>query len=357
MWDLTGQVLPVGIYEFRYRVRLDSFLPAGTVIRNGASVVHAWMPVPQTAQAPATVRGDFLVQVRVFNEAGEVVRTILVNRFSEAVREADIREDKLIEALGDEAEIYYKGVLIGTWDGRNDRGDPVSNGTYFVKIDNVDSFGTVETVTQAVVVDWSLARVQVRVYNGAGELVRELGDVWANQMPAAFGAALSSSSFSPHYEGTDPLSTLTITLSNGLVFTWDGRNEEGRIVSGGQYYVEVRTTDGEGGEAVVVRGVGVQAAADSLPADVRAVPNPWIAKIHPPKIVFEAGAPGYTVSISLYTLAGELVGRVHGDSGSGWALWDLSARPLASGLYLAETVLTAPNGDWERRVLKVLIVR
>jgi len=48
------------------------------------------------------------------------------------------------------------------------------NGNYYVKVDNIDTFGVVRTTTQEVTVNRSLYKADLTIYNEAGEVVRHL---------------------------------------------------------------------------------------------------------------------------------------------------------------------------------------
>ncbi len=63
-----------------------------------------------------------------------------------------------------------------------------------------------------------------------------------------------------------------------------------------------------------------------------------------------------TLEVSVYTVAGELVAKIQGPSGTNQAAWDASG--LASGIYLALVNLTASNGTHlGRQVLKMAVIR
>ena len=142
--------MPLGNYNLSYQATVGGFLAGGAVLQN-----QAWLTAlgqaPQTVSASVTVNGEFTVRIGVYNEAGELVKEILIKQYSEPIENIQIGPTTVINSLNAEAQIYYQGVYIGEWDGTTQDGQPAGNGTYFIKVDNVGAFGTVQSVTQPVV--------------------------------------------------------------------------------------------------------------------------------------------------------------------------------------------------------------
>jgi hypothetical protein len=331
------------------------FVENGSVIRNRAQVTTVEHPDPLEASASVPVAGDYQVRVGVYNEAGELVKEILVTQFSQPVDSMEVKEDELIDHVGDEASLYYKGHLIGVWDGTNQDGRQVPNGVYTVKIDNVDQFGVVESVTRQVTVLRPLSKVQVTIYNEAGEAVRHLITEVEDPQDLVTSVRLSSQTVEPVYGAAGPgtVPEVAIVLSNGVAVMWDGRNDGGQVVANGVYFVEVRAEDGKGGEIVVTREVTVYAQAGLKAGEVAAYPNPVPGG---GEVTFAVtGVESLTVRVMVYDVAGELVRKVKGLPGANEAVWD--TEDVASGLYIAVVELVRPGvGLAERQVKKILVL-
>ncbi len=127
--------------------------------------------------------------------------------------------------------LYWNGTALSSWNGTNAAGSPVSNGTYYLKVDSVDNLGSDQSVIQDVTVSRPLGRVMVEIYNSAGEVVRTLyaadgagGPVTAVQLSSSVLQAGSAAS------------PMTIEMSDGVTLAWDGSGEGGTLVTSGVYY-------------------------------------------------------------------------------------------------------------------------
>jgi len=352
----TFDTLAPGTYTLGYGVRVNDFLANGTVLTNEAGITHSRLPVPITASASATVVGDYTVRVGVYNSAGELVREILVSDFSQPVDSVDIMTDSVIDSYGDIVTFYYKGVPFGSWDGTTTGGTPVVNGEYTVKIDNIDDYGMVSSVTDDVTVNRPTSLVQITIYNSAGEAVRHLTAETSGPRDLVTSVTLSTTTIQPSYGPPKPGSVpeVGIVLSDGTTKTWDGRNDDGAIVTTGQYFVEVKCEDGKGGETVVTREISVMAdSTDS--GEVVAGPNPVLEGEAGTKFMVRGGSSN-TLRASIYNVAGELVRKVEGASGAGEVWWGTEG--VASGLYIAVVEVIRPGrGVIDRKIKKVMVMR
>lgn len=356
VWTFPGPV-PPGSYTLNYSAAVTNFSPAGEAITNFAALTYPQSGAPQVAQAVCTVTGNYTVRINVYNESGEVVKTILLKQYSQPIQSVSLENSNTLVSINDKINIVYQGQVIGTWDGTDNSGNEVTNGKYYIKIDNVDTNGVDTSVTQVAMVARHLAQVTLNVYNDVGELVRHLDNVLADAMTLATGVNLSSNVISPSYQAGGTNSSLIITLSNGMTVAWDGRNDSGQIVQNGQYFVEMQSTDGQGGSSTVTKQISVDHGGLSLTgAPVVVYPNPDSQRVNGPILQF-LGAPGLTLRISIYTVAGELIqDGITGQPGSGQATWNFSGRVLASGLYLADIEMTDSQGGFQRQVTQVVIV-
>ena len=340
--------LAVGNYEVTFQAKVGDYLKGGTVITNQGLVSAPGAPSANSS-APLTLTGSYTITIAVYNEAGELVKTILVTQMSQPLDNVTVNPDNTITSLTDQASIYAQGHLIGTWDGTNGAGQPVGNGTYYIKIDNVDSFGSETSVNQVVTVIRPDPSVTLLVYNSAGEVVRHL-TVTGSSGGSVTGAQLSSSVLNP---GTDPSTgapqAVAVVFSDGSSAVWDGRSDSGTYVGDGPYTLEINSTDSQGAQTHIHLSVSVLADGPALtqariPPNVLTIANP---------IAWVEGPPGTTIRVTVYDLAGEKVSSVQGAAGAGNAQWDSSG--LSSGLYLALVETGDSQGVWNRSVLKLLI--
>ena len=350
----TFSSLSVGTYQLTYQTQVDSFVTEGVVLRNGAQVTYGGLPVPKQTAVNVTMATSYVVHVGVYNEAGELVKEIWVQELSQEILNLDVSASPTIVSLHGQFYLEYKGQAIATWDGTNSSGDPVSNGKYYVKVDNVDSMGVVNSVSQVVTVSRSIAKVQVNIFNEAGEIVRHLysymDDPTSNPLA---NISLSASVIQPSETG-GAASTVSIVSASGMTLVWDGRSDSGAIVTNGQYQVEIHAADGKGGDQVMTKSVMVQSG--NLPVttgNVRAKPSILEGGNTLVTLVVDANIP-LTLAAHLYDVAGELLRSNTGNAGDKTVTLDGSG--LASGLYFVVVELTnAQGGSAGRQVTQIII--
>jgi flagellar hook assembly protein FlgD len=251
--------------------------------------------------------------------------------------------------------LEYQGAQIATWNGTNAEGDPVSNGVYYVKIDNVDAYGQVSSVEKVVTVSRAIARVEVNILNEAGEVVRHIyGYVDDPDNLSSVNVDFSTSVLQPTDGAPAPggANVVHITSSAGMDLQWDGRSDSGAIVTNGQYFIEVHYVDGRGSDTTQTHGIVVQ-SANEKGEQVYAMPNVLRDGQTTATIGIES-ARIYTLRVQLYDVAGELIKTVTGETGRNGATLDVKG--LSSGLYIAVVELRDADGKFAaRRITKLVI--
>ena len=349
-WSL-GTVDP-GTVLIRYQVRVDDFALDGTVLPNQASATGDNAPTGR-ASAAVTVAGDYQVQIAVYNSAGEVVKVILVEKVSQDVKDVTLSPDPVIQYMGDQVYLVWKGKVIGSWDGTNQSGAPVGNGPYFIKVDNLDAFGVLTSDTLNVSVERSLSGVTVKVYNSAGELVRVLDQTGSMPVDGAAWAKLSTDTIEPNGgagAGGIPR-TLGIELSNGASLVWDGRSDQGAYVTSGEYLVEVHMADGKGGETVVVKSVAVLSVGPGA-GNLVVAPN-VLTPAHPKADLSISADRSLTLRATVFSVAGEKILSVVGPAGGNHVTLD--GTTLSSGFYVVSVELDDGSGRIDRKVTRLIV--
>jgi flagellar hook assembly protein FlgD len=291
----------------------------------------------------------------VFNSAGEIVKTISVTQYSFPIQNVTLASSDIIASLEDKINIIFQGTNIGVWDGTNNAGQPVNNGQYYIKIDNVDPMGNVTSVTEPAVVSRKVAQLQVVVFNSAGEEVRQLAQTEVDSMALSSNAQISNSVITPSNLG-GVNNTTTLSLSSGISFVWDGRNDAGQIVGAGQYYFEIKSTDGQGSESEFSQSVVVMPVSTKVSnSGITVYPNPTNPSVYGNLVTFKDPTASLTLSVRLYTLAGELA-AMPALVNTGGGLYTLDISKLASGLYIADIVMTNSSGSSQRQVTRLVIL-
>ena len=349
--------LQPGVYQLPYTVTVPTTLTAQTVLINNAQVGFSGGR-PQSVTAPVTVVFPMTVQVAVYNSAGELVKILLVKNFSQAIGTFQL-SSALLTNQDSSTAVSILGAAIVSWDGTTQNGTPVTNGQYFIKIQSTDPYGAVTSVTQTVGVNRSLATLSVAVYNEAGEVVKNLFSqtVVSGGTNTIQSLQLSSTVIQPG-PGTQSNPAVTAiqvaAAGGGVTLAWDGTNNQGTVVSNGQYYVEVHLVDGQGGEnQTITRQVAVlNGGRGTTPGPLVVEPN--VLSTGQSAAVFTLNtAQGFTLKVRVYDVAGELVGSALGPAEADRVVWN--AGGAASGLYIAVVDVEGPNGHAGSKTAKLLV--
>ncbi len=311
----------------------------------------------------ATPVGAFTVRVNVYNSAGEVVKTIEVVHFAQPVNSLSMPAGDVITTLtgtGSTVQLYFEGVLIGSWDGSNNSGDPVSNGAYEVKVDNIDPSGVVTSVSHQVIVNRNLSQAAANIFNSSGEIVKRLYQTVSNSTGAEMtNVNLSSNVLSPgvsKFSGkVGVVQILVMTSGSPVTLSWDGTSDAGNVVTPGVYVIEVHWNNGQGSLLDITRDILV--APDAGSGAVVARPNELISDKGTMTTIFDgaAVANASSLKVEIHTLTGQLVSVVSNLPGTLTAPWNASGS--ASGIYIAVvSVLDGQGNTIHQQRLKVLVV-
>ncbi|HTC20492.1 MAG TPA: hypothetical protein VK859_06580, partial [bacterium] len=359
-WNLPSP-LSAGNYQLVYQAQVNNLVAGGISITNNAQLTYSG-GAPVTASASVLVTGQYTVRIGVYNSAGELVDTILTEQLSQPIENFALQSSNAITSLNganNAVTIYFGNSPLGSWSGTTAAGSLVSNGIYYVKVDSVSNLGVDVSTTQQVTVNRTLYQSTILIYNEAGEVVKHLYSYTDDPGQAAVESVqLSSTLIQPGMaQGAGTPSQLTITLSNGTTVMWDGTTDGGAFVQSGQYFVEVHTVDGNGGETTVIKQVAVEDrnAVNGIGV-VTAWPNLLNAAKGPMTTTFHTNSSlSLTLKVSIYTVAGELVHVASGNAGANQVSWDASG--VASGTYLVVAELFTPTGGLAgQQILRIAVI-
>jgi flagellar hook assembly protein FlgD len=325
------------------------------MLTNNAQLSAPGLPTVK-ASVSVVVVGSFTVSVGVYNEAGELIDTIKVTRMTQAVMSLQLPVS-VITGLNEAVTLYFGGSVLGTWNGNDQSGTPVSNGVYHIQVLSQDNMGVVTTVTQQVVVSRSLAQITVNIYNEAGEIVRHLYGLVENPTNSQMtDLVLSMDVFNPMTSSvvTDQLQLVIMTVNaSPTTLIWDGRNDNGGVVTSGKYFVEAHLVEGNGGSQTITKTVTVQVTG--TPGGLVKVEPNLLAGTEKTAVFLSPGRGDVTIQVRVYDLSGQLVKVNLGRPGSGTTAWD--ATGVASGMYLAEAEVVDNAGhQLGRQILKLVVI-
>ncbi len=359
IWTLPP--LNPGAYQLSYQTQVNNLVPGETQLINRAVMTYPGSG-PVTSVAPVIVVGEYLVNIGVYNEAGELVEQLFSEELSQPIESIAFGASNTITAInspGGAVTVYFADQPIAVWNGSNSVGNPVTNGTYLIKAENINnSNNMVTTTTLEAIVSRTLYQITVLIYNEAGEVVRHLYAYVSNPGETSVSnMSLSASMIAPSEIGASVTpSQLNILLSNGTTIIWDGKSDSGSFVQNGVYLVEVQAGTGTG--ALIVQQVSVEGNNSSSGAGVvTAWPNVLNGSIGPMVTTLHTNSSlSLTLKASIYTVAGELVHVIEGSPGSNQVVWNGAG--VASGVYLAQVdEFDANGGLLNRQVIKIAVIR
>jgi hypothetical protein len=230
-------------------------------------------------------------------------------------------------------ETQGQGSTMFSWEGKNDQGQFVETGPYFLKVEQADAYGHVTTITKDINIMDGREYVELNVFNGAGELIRT---------QRQYGAGYSGFTLSidvPDLISIKPggSSNVTIKYTNNAadVLTWDGRTSAGMLVSNGIYEIQIIVKDDIRGTASTAKSVMVLRESDTVLGNLSIAPNPYTKSNQASggmEIRWDFGAPAWQpnyayaasghIRIMILDVAGGLVRELAGDLSTGMIKWD-----------------------------------
>jgi flagellar hook assembly protein FlgD len=250
-----------------------------------------------------------------------------------------------------------------SWDGTNNAGAPVAGGIYTLKAEIIDPFGQVTSLIHQVNVLPGDNQQFVRVYNSAGELVRQIQ--LSQPLPGASNLSVSSNSFAlainPSTGAAMQPLKIDVTTGSGVVSSqyWDGLSDHGLPVNSGTYTVQLVSV--MSGQQTVVASRSIQVIKSGDPSTTLSLavvgPNPAGPQA---KQVFLSYDPttlqGREPRVELFNLAGEKVAEATDPAKSG-KIEITGGRSLSGGIYICRFELLSQGLLYQARTIKVAVIR
>jgi hypothetical protein len=318
-----------------------------------------------------------MVEVTLYNAAGEVVRELFEGRASTGISTIELSSTTVVGGQSP-LTLSFNALLQGVggslvWVADNDSGQAVSSGTYYVSIKTSDQFGAESTVSREIaVIAAPGAGGGLDVFNAAGERVAQFDlsrfadpivdfrvDTPTFSPVTAPGLSGTAGAGSKVEGGIVSGSGLLIHLldTKGATHTieWNGRNDQGVAVASGGYSLILNHVDPVDGSKHKKAG-SVQLLQNGLELDSARLlvgPNPARDFVKAFYAVQGSAAVRFAQA-RLYNAAGELIATTVDDAGQGWLSFDV--RPMSSGVYIVSTVIQLSNGRIVRLSQKVAVL-
>jgi hypothetical protein len=282
------------------------------------------------------------VSLAVYNSAGELVK-VLAERLGIYASVTGLQNAASF-AVGGGASLPI--VLTGAavqlaWDGTNAGGQLVSGGVYLLTATWTDPYGKVTALSSSVSLVPADDRLELAVFNAAGELVRHVWQPWAEGL----------SCFSLASRVLVPGGSLQVQWPGGA-WAWDGLNDLGAPVASGAYLLQLLRWQAGSSALACVAGITVlQAPVAPLLASVTAAPDPAPlgGRLG---LRWKPWAQG-RLALGLYSIDGAKLRAWTLATEAGQGSLDLSG--LAQGLYLLELTVQGEGKPMQRRQLKIAL--
>lgn len=311
----------------------------------------------------------YIVTIGVFNEAGELVRTVAVENASAMMGTIDlisggVNDPGVINTLNgldismpgvDTPSSIGAGGKVFHWDAKNDQGQYVRNGKYYIKIEMKDYYGHTNVVTKEIVTVMEDRFLEMRIYNRAGELVRVVRD----DNPSTLTVSVDGVPDVIAFTAINP--DVYLYYAAGLSMAWDGLTDRGSMITNGTYELQFVLNRGSGEVLEASKTIIVLTEArEEFLADIIIAPNPFNGEVRP---FIEFSWPGSTgtgdLEISIWNLKGELVRKIHTRIEAGSINWDVnstSGGSAASGVYVVKVKAINEAGQAQIKTVKLAIL-
>ncbi len=210
--------------------------------------------------------------------------------------------------------------------------------------------------------------IALQLYNSAGELVRTLYQGSAQTAPAQVLTSqnsLAAGSGSVSFLFSGALSGL-LEQNGTTAIAWDGRNDNGQVVSGGQDYAKIQVTDSFGHVTSLVDSVTVIQAAYTQKLNVYNSAGEIVAQVPLTSTAmtsrFEVPQPSKVLELDPATglpLTGFSILLIGENGQQVWTQWSgLNGQgiPVSPGLYTLELVTEQPGQAAQRLAKQVQVL-
>ncbi len=138
---------------------------------------------------------------------------------------------------------------------------------------------------------------------------------------------------------------------------WNGSNEAGKVLVNGVYFVQAISINRINEQTIVTKAITLERPTLNIIQAMRLAPNPAKDQV---AIWVKTPYAGMDVNVQVYTVAGELVARVHLGQREmvQWNIVNSRGEQLADGIYLMVVLARDPlSGQVERKVQKLAVLR
>jgi flagellar hook assembly protein FlgD len=265
-----------------------------------------------------------------------------------------------------------QGYSSFTWTAVNNQSQDVNQGVYYIKVEETDDYGHTTALIKEVTVLKREQYVELNIFNSSGEIVRSIRQPKDNLMTDKIDLSTLPDVIIVQDDGTLVDTTgapVTVKYGSNLGenMQWDGKDQQGTVVSNGTYEIQVIMKTDQGSLVQSSKTV-VVLRQDKVYLDKLVIaPNPfdknsggfvtfkWLIKNN--------GTEFGSTTIHIYNVAGELVRTLSGnlaDSGLAGAgiKWDLKTAQgstVSRGFYVCVLQAKDAAGHLDRKIATMAV--
>jgi flagellar hook assembly protein FlgD len=250
-----------------------------------------------------------------------------------------------------------------TWDSTTDANQPAGSGLYYIKFEEQDIYGHTNVVIRTITMMTVNQYVEVVIYNSAGEKVRTIRDYKdISNTSISLKVGTNNSGMVVLEKGSNAINITYGTNPATDYITWDGLNDQGLAVSGGNYEVQVNMVTSQVRSTVATKSIVVLTEKAPYMGGVSILPNPYVNSESASKQIKFAWAPGTDtgwMNVTVYTIIGEKVTGFDAPLQAGYVVWDLKTQDssrAANGYYVVVFESRNINGRMERKIAKLVML-
>lgn len=263
-------------------------------------------------------------------------------------------------------QIYMAGVetpsTIGQggayfyWDGKTSAGQLAASGSYYIKLEEVDVYGHVNTLVHEISLLQAQPYVELDIYNSAGEFVYSHRE--ADIQPSGKIVLGIPDKIILKATGNNDV---TIVFGPGLndFMAWNGMNSFGTAVSSGIYELRIVSKNKYGKIIEAGKTVQIFRETGNFIENIIVAPNPYKGLKSGITFWWGKSATG-SAALYLYNIAGELARTLNGKLEDGGLIWDAEAqngRNVSDGLYIYVLVAKNEYGYIQKKTGKIAVLR
>jgi flagellar hook assembly protein FlgD len=320
---------------------------------------------------PTPVPFPYIITIGVYNEAGELVKTVMSSPANQTISEILLQQNNAnlngMMVSGSPLQIILSNVetpdTIGLgsssfiWNSDTNAAQSVGSGVYYIKFEEKDRYGHTNVIVRQMILMNTEQYVAVDIYNSAGELVREMKEY---KDVSSMVVKLKVASYIVIEKGDN---SIDIGYGTGLTdyVLWDGKSSRNTVVQNGTYEIQINVLTNTGKATVASKTVLIQNEGEKFLSDVKIVPNPFnIFKSASKKLTFDwmSGSEG-DMNIYIYNMAGELVKQLNAKLLTKTISWDAKTSDrskISNGYYIAVFESRSDDGHTDRKMLKFAVV-